>query len=74
MSEIQTENSTSTDDQSFSHSEDPLLDFLERRKKQRHQFEGQYSKKALVLRAYLKQKEILDGPECHSGILLSVNL
>jgi hypothetical protein len=52
-------------------SEDPLYDFLARRKKFRLQFERRYSKKALALQAYQKQKDDNEsGSSKVNGILL----
>ena len=51
-------------------SNDPLLDFLERRKKQRLQFENRYGKKAIGISAYHKQKDSPISPVLHNAILL----
>lgn len=53
---IETSNSTDADSaQANPSSEDPLMEFLERRKKSRLLFERRYSKRAIGLRAYMEQ-------------------
>ncbi len=68
----QTENSTDPDYHQ-STSSDPLLDFLEKRKKLRFQFEHRYSKKAIGITAYLRQRNSPHTPIIYNGILLNYN-
>lgn len=54
---IDTNNSPDSNPQQASPSDDPLLEFLERRKKNRELYEKRYSRKAMGLKAYDEQKE-----------------
>ncbi|MEY4616269.1 MAG: hypothetical protein RJB66_1229 [Pseudomonadota bacterium] len=54
---IDTNNSPDSNSQHSSPSDDPLLEFLERRKKNRELYERRYSRKAIGLKAYDEQKE-----------------
>lgn len=70
IEQTQTQNSTDLD---FHHNKesDPLLEFLKKRKQLRFQFEHRYSRKAIGMTAYLRQKDSPYSPKMYNGILIN---
>lgn len=62
--------SSSDPDNKKTTSEDPLLDFLERRKKLRLRFEKRYSLKAVAIGAYWRQLNALTSESEWRGLYL----